>query len=81
MNPAPVEAPPGLFPFVYLGLVIVFMILVLSALILLIRYLIVATRAARIYIDTHTASPPAGVDAPPATKAARVRKAPPSGSA
>ncbi len=80
IEPGPGGGAPGLFPFVYVGVVIVFTILVLTALILSIRYLIVATRAARLYIDTHTASPLAVDDAPPATKAARVRKASPSSS-
>jgi len=75
IEPGPGGGAPGLFPFVYVGVMIVFTILVLTALILLIRYLIVATRAARIYIDTHTPVPQSVVDAPPATTATRPRKA------
>jgi hypothetical protein len=74
IEPGPGGGAPGLFPFVYVGVMIVFTILVLTALILLIRYLVVVTRAARIYIDTHTSVAPMVAEPPPATKAVRSRK-------
>jgi hypothetical protein len=35
--------------------------------VLLVRYLVVATRAAQLYVDAHSATPPSAAEAPPAT--------------
>jgi hypothetical protein len=47
------------------GLVLTAALIALA--ILLVRYLIVATRAAQLYVDAHTTTPPAATEPPPAT--------------
>ncbi len=66
----------GLFAIGYAIVVVAFAALIIVVLILLIRYLLAATRAARVYVETQRATP-TGIEPPPATKpAVRTRKPP-----
>lgn len=64
------------------GLILVAGLVVVG--VLLVRYLVVATRAAQVYLDAHepkqpAATPPAATEPPPATKPApRTPKTPPA---
>jgi hypothetical protein len=61
------------------GLILVAAVIVVA--VLLVRYLIVATRAAQFYLDSHDtvrpAAPPAAQPTPAATKPTRTPKTPP----
>jgi hypothetical protein len=48
------------------GLILVAGLVVVA--VLLVRYLIVATRAAQFYLDSHATTPPPATEPPPATK-------------
>jgi hypothetical protein len=60
------------------GLILTAAVVVVA--VLLVRYLIVATRAAQLYLDSHAATPAAAAEPTPAKPAPRTPKKPPAAS-